>query len=184
MFKIFLVIIFIIVIYGAVKEFKSLKLGINLNDFGYSETIIHPTVVKIDTLVRIITIHDTIRLPGKIIYVKNDSTGTIDSLAVSRWEPNLDRLSGYLDVSCNLNSLIFTFIPNLEVEETIIEKTIEKPVIIPHPWLRTSAMVGAFGSKDNGILLIGAGIVIKNKLSIYLAALSNEMLGGVIVYNF
>ncbi len=183
-FKVFVVFILLILIGFSIQKLATLRVDIDFNDFGYSETIKHPTVVEIDTLVVIHTIYDTVFAKAKKEYIKNDSTGVVDSLLIHKWEPSLDHLSGYVDISCNVNNESFFIVSNLEVKENTVTVTVDRPVIIPHPWFRTSVALGAFGSKENGILLIGGGIVIKNKLGLYPAALSNEMIGGFFIYNF
>lgn len=178
-FKIFLVLILAIILFGVVRQILNLRADPFSDLFPVVETLDLPVVTRIDTIIVKITIKDTVVLTKtKIIYTEKDT------IAVNVYKPKLENLSGSLHIEYNYTTQDFKIINNLEVETIIIETEIETTKYLPAKWFRSSVAVGAFGGKENGIILIGAGLVIKNKLSLYPAALSNKLLGGFFTYTF
>jgi len=183
-FKIFVVVILLIVLGFSVQKLATLRDGIDLSDFGYSTTVELPVVTVIDTQIVIKKVYVKVEVPGEIIYLPADSTGVKDSLAVYRWEPDLEHLSGYLDIRYNINRNKYKLDVHLEVTDNIIYKEITKPVVLPPKLFRLSISGGYYKSVEGGAVALGVGVTLVNKLSIHASALSNEMIGVMLLYNF
>lgn len=179
MFKIFVGIILLMIIIFVVQKLATLKPDLFNNDFGYSTTIELPTVVKIDTVTTIITIYDTVYAEADTIYITED-----DTIAVINYEPELEHLGGNIHIRYEYSNKHFTIVNNLEVFDNEIYITETEFVKIPPKLFRPSVVAGYFKGEKGGVIMLGAGVTLVDRLSINFAALSNEMIGCVVEYDF
>lgn len=177
-FKLFVVVILLIVIGFAVQKIRTLSPDLSLYDLGYPNNIELPSYVVIDTLIKEIVLYDTIYIHGEIIYVESDT------IAVTVYEPEMEHLSGKLRIAYNYTTQSFLIVNELIVTEYITTKEITKPVILSPKLFRLSISGGYYKGEEGGAISLGVGVTIVDKVSLHMSALSTEMVGVMLLYNF
>jgi len=178
-FKLFVVIVLLIVIGFVIQKARSLRPDLPQYDFGYPTIIDIPPVTLYDTLMVYIPVHDTVVITKvEIVYIEGDS------LAVIEYEPENEYLSGIIKIRYSYNNKLFEIENNLIVKERTIIKEINKPFVVPPKLFRLSVMGGYYKGETGGAISIGIGVTLVDRLGLYLSALSNEMIGCNVIYNF
>jgi len=138
-----------------------------------------PQTVFIETLYVETTYWDTVYSDSvKMIYTEKDTT------AFYRFEPKQKYLVGFADIYYNTTKNQYKIESQLVVLAKVVTETIKVPVVIPHPLFRGSISMGYLKSPDGGVISLGAGLFIKDKIGIFATGLSNESVGIQLVYNF
>ena len=180
MFKIFVAIILIAILIFAGLKLSDLRHDNSKNDVEHPKPVEPTVIVRIDTVETVVTIYDTIYASADTIYVNVNN----DTIAAYSYFPEAKYLSGNIDIEYNYTKKHFNIVSNLEVQHEIVTKIVKQPYELPPKLFRPSAMAGYFTGKDGGVLMLGAGVTLMDRLSINVAALSNEMIGGAILYEF